>query len=209
LHLKPKPLGRVDDESPGLAVPLLIMTVAVIATLTSLFAVAWPGQHGPQRAAPQTTGSPPPISVAEIGMVDANGDHVPLREVAPAVILLVEGCTCETFITATLDAVKGSRPSASAGAPSAEQPPTRRVSVVVVDTGVPPGLPLSTQSVPLRGLADPNHTLRTTVPGLMTATGASGNSPAALLIDHAGNVVRAVPRVSSVADFQDQLPKLW
>jgi hypothetical protein len=43
----------------------------------------------------------------------------------------------------------------------------------------------------------------------MTATGASGNSPAALLIDHAGNVVRAVPRVSSVADFQDQLPKLW
>src|SRR5690349_770023 len=103
LHLKAKPLRRVDEDSPGLAVPLLIMTVAVIATLTSLFAVAWPGQR--PRTTPPTTRSPAAISVAEVAMLDANGVRVPLRDVAPAVVLLVEGCKCDALISSTVEAV--------------------------------------------------------------------------------------------------------
>src|SRR4051812_36262247 len=44
-HLRPRPMGRATDDSPGLAVPLLIMAVAIIATLTSLFAIAWPARR--------------------------------------------------------------------------------------------------------------------------------------------------------------------
>src|SRR5690349_4840184 len=82
LHLRPKPMGRMDDDSPGLAVPLLIMTVAVIATLTSLFAVAWPGQR--PRTMPPLVRSPQTISIADIALVDGKGARVLLRDVAPA-----------------------------------------------------------------------------------------------------------------------------
>src|SRR5687767_15848234 len=51
-HLRARPLGRVDEDAPGLAVPLLIMSIAVIATLTSLFVVAWPGQPRPRPVRP-------------------------------------------------------------------------------------------------------------------------------------------------------------
>jgi hypothetical protein len=206
LHLKDKPLRRVDEDSPGLAVPLLIMTVAVIATLTSLFAVAWPGQR--PRTTPQATRSQPAISVGEIGMVDATGARVRLREVAPAVVLLVEECTCETFIAATVEAVKAARPAtaASAAAPTGTQ---RRVSVILVDKGVPAIPPLSTQAVPLRGLADPNHSLRHAVPALTLPSSSAGQSVAALLIAHDGTVIRMVPHVSSVADFKADLAGLW
>src|SRR5882757_954099 len=45
LHLPAEPARLTADDSPGLAVPLLIMSIAVIATLVSLFAVAWPGNN--------------------------------------------------------------------------------------------------------------------------------------------------------------------
>src|SRR5262245_27143844 len=44
LHLPPR--GSTDD-SAAVGIPLLIMTIAVLATLTSLFAVAWPGSSRP------------------------------------------------------------------------------------------------------------------------------------------------------------------
>src|SRR5437763_13176165 len=38
--------GSVDDDTPALGLPLLIMSIAIIATLTSLFAIAWPSRAG-------------------------------------------------------------------------------------------------------------------------------------------------------------------
>lgn len=212
LHLKAKPLRRIDEDSPGLAVPLLIMTVAVIATLTSLFAVAWPGQR--PRTVPQTSRSSAPVSVAQIGMIDANGIRVPLRDVTPAVILLVEGCTCEALISSTVEAVNAARPTtvnASASAPNGvvSPSPASHVSIIVVDTGVPAVPPLSTPSVPVRGLADPNHSLRAAVPALTVPTPGAGPAVAALLVAHDGTVIRVLPHVGTVADFQDDLRALW
>jgi hypothetical protein len=210
MHLRDKPLRRIDEDSPGLAVPLLIMTVAVIATLTSLFAVAWPGQR--PRTTPQTNRSSAPISVAQIGMVDANGTRVPLRDVAPAVILLVEGCTCEALISSTVEAVNAARPTtvnASAPTGAVSPGPASHVSIIVVDTGVPVVPALSNPAVALRGLADPNHSLRTAVPALAVPTPGAGPTVAALLVAHDGTVIRVLPRVTTVADFQDDLRALW
>src|SRR5690242_1143058 len=154
LHLRPKPMGRMDDDSPGLAVPLLIMTVAVIATLTSLFAVAWPGQR--PRTVPPLVRSPQSISIADIALVDAKGVRVLLRDVAPAVILLDESCPCDAFVGATFDAVTTARPaatpaspgtslaSAAAGSPVADRPPADHVTIIVVSQTVPKVPSLST-----------------------------------------------------------------
>src|SRR4051794_30524012 len=54
LHLRPREPRRYSEEVPGLAIPLLIMSIAVTATLTSLFAIALPTHNratGPRAAA--------------------------------------------------------------------------------------------------------------------------------------------------------------
>jgi hypothetical protein len=229
-HLRIRPLQRVDEDSPGLAVPLLIMTVAVVATLTSLFAVAWPGQR-PKPIVPQTPRSPAALSIADIGMVDGSGTRLPVRELAPAVILIVDGCSCEQVIADTINAVDAARPgttsSATTGTVTTSAPadgttapavpsltltptgmPDLHVSVLVVGTSVP-AVPAGTAKVPVRGLADPNHSLRNAIPALAMVAGADALSTAAVLVDRTGVVVRAVPDVKSPADFADDLHKLW
>jgi hypothetical protein len=47
LHLPPPKPRNDDEEGTTLGVPLLVISIAVIATLTSLFAIAWPTR--PQR----------------------------------------------------------------------------------------------------------------------------------------------------------------
>lgn len=42
LHLSPPKPPPTDDDVPTLGVPLLVISIAVIATLVSLFAIAWP-----------------------------------------------------------------------------------------------------------------------------------------------------------------------
>src|SRR5690242_12605403 len=84
LHLKPEPLKLSEDDSPGLAVPLLIMSIAVIATLVSLFAVAWPGSR-PRITTPQVPRSSPEAAVSLSGhsVFDGTGATVPLKEFFP------------------------------------------------------------------------------------------------------------------------------
>src|SRR2546429_8417800 len=54
LHLRARPMGRATEDSPGLAVPLLIMAVARLATLASPFARRRPRP-------PPGPGPPPPV----------------------------------------------------------------------------------------------------------------------------------------------------
>jgi hypothetical protein len=222
LHLKSRPLRRAGDDPAGLAVPLLIMAVAVIATLSSLFAVAWPSQRL-ARPTPPAARSPGNVSLAEIGLTDAAGTNVPIRDVSPAVIVLVDGCGCQTFITATFDAVNASRPAAGSSGPpvsSAARAATPgpaasagvlsdHLSVLVVDTAAPPVPALSTPVVPVRALADPNHSVRAAVQGLTPPVTAATTPAAVLLVDRHGIVVRVVSHVSTVADFRDDLSQLW
>jgi hypothetical protein len=215
LHLKPRPMRRLDDDSPGLAVPLLIMTVAVIATLTSLFAVAWPGQR--PRAVPPLVRSPQSISIADIALVDAKGVRVLLRDVAPAVILLDENCPCDAFVGATFDAVTTARPAvtpaspgtAVASATATNRPPSDHVSILVVGSTAPKVPSLSTPAVPVTGLADPNNSLRQAIPALMPPSLGADILAAAVLIDGSGSIVRVVPAVTSARDFRNDVKLLW
>ena len=94
LHL---PAHRPD----GLGLPLLIMAVAVVATLTSLFALAWPGVGShPARSAPLRTASAAP-KVPDLTLVTKDGTAVHLRNSLPAVVLLADGCTCADLEVAT------------------------------------------------------------------------------------------------------------
>jgi hypothetical protein len=42
LHLSPAAPRGSDRDGPPLGVPLLVISIAILATLTSLFAIAWP-----------------------------------------------------------------------------------------------------------------------------------------------------------------------
>jgi hypothetical protein len=78
LHLpppKPKPATDDEEEAPTLGVPLLVISIAVIATLVSLFAVAWPNtQQRPhlQPTAVATTPAEAPAS-RPVGVPPAAG----------------------------------------------------------------------------------------------------------------------------------------
>lgn len=92
-------LGPGRGEEASLGVPLVIMSVAVITTLLSLFVVTW--DHGRSSTAPvgpdaalQQTALP----LSAVTLTDAAGSRVRLGDVLPAMLLLVEGCDCEKLI---------------------------------------------------------------------------------------------------------------
>jgi hypothetical protein len=189
LHLKPEPIGRATDDSPGLAVPLLIMSIAVIATLVSLFAVAWPRRspNGTPQLAPTTTAAV--VTLAGLTLFDPEGVTVAIRDLTPGVVLLVEGCSCEELITGTVAAVAASK------APSA------LVLVVAVRAPtLPSGLIDRTK---VRAFADPNSSVRAAVPFL-----APSRTTAALLVAADGRVIRAVSSVTTAAAFDSELANL-
>jgi len=189
LHLRPEPLGRTTDDSPGLAVPLLIMSIAVIATLVSLFAVAWPG-HSP-KTNPQV-GSPTTaqvsVSLETVSLQRTDGTVVSLKELSPAVILLVEGCSCEQLIRSTTDAVAT----------------TSANTKVLVVASRPPTLPSGlNEKVTVHALADPNNAVRASVPTL-----GNDRTSTAVLVDSQAHTVKVVKSVTTPEDFKADLARL-
>jgi hypothetical protein len=86
-------------EAPSLGVPIVIMAVAVITTLLSLFVVTWDQRRsatapvGPDGALQQTA-----LPLAEVTLPDASGSRVRLGDVLPAMLLLVDDCDCTELI---------------------------------------------------------------------------------------------------------------
>ncbi|GAA2375709.1 hypothetical protein [Dactylosporangium salmoneum] len=188
LHLRPEPTRRTTDDSPGLAVPLLIMSIAVIATLVSLFAVAWPGRapKTTPHVGPPTT-APVSVSLAEVSLQEPDGAPVSLKGLTPAVILLVDGCSCEKLIRSTTEA------AAAAGT----------VNVLVVATRAPT-LPEDLGSKPtVRALADPNNSVRATVPALT-----NDRTSSAVLVNGDGYTVKVIKAVTTPDDFKAELSQL-
>jgi hypothetical protein len=188
-HLRPEPARRTTDDSPGIAVPLLIMSIAVIATLVSLFAVAWPGRapRTTPRVGPPTS-APAAVSLTGVSLQDAEGKPVALKELTPAVVLIVDGCSCEQLIRSTADAVVAAKSPAK---------------VIVVATR-PPTLPgeLNAQAS-VRSLADPNSSVRASVPAL-----AGDRTSAAALVGGDGKLVKAVRSVTTPDAFKPELSLL-
>lgn len=166
---------------PTVAVPLMIMALAVIGTLTSLFAVAWPKPQGyPPPDVPAT------VAVANLTLIDAQGQQVRLRETAPAVILLVDGCTCGGLLAET----------ATTAAPA--------VAVLAVGRAVPPLANAPAGVVGrVRPLADPAGTLRSAL-ALPSPSGLAS----VLLISRSGQLTRSVPVARQVDEFRRDLERI-
>jgi hypothetical protein len=176
-----------EDGQPSLGLPLLIMSIAVIATLTSLFAVAWPGRNNHQLLGPQASrgaaAGTPAAQVPDLVLADADGTPVHLKELSPAAILLVDDCaTCDDLVVATV-----------AAAPDP-------VTVLVVGRTAPT---LAPSLARLRRLEDPQQRLREQL-----RLGPPGELAAVVLVARTGEIVQKLPAVESVDTFRAELIKL-
>ena len=177
----------------GVRAPVLIISMAVLVTVASLFASAWPG---PARS---------PVTQRTAGTTDDRGDYLPalellgpdgqavaLRASLPAVVLLTDGCRCDQLITDTVSAV---RPEI--------------VVVTVMSTApsagtVPPtGATPQAQGKTVRQLRDPTNGLRNHL-GLDAPDGTA----AALLVNRGGEIVSAKRGTVSIEDFRADLALL-
>ncbi|MBM0227620.1 MULTISPECIES: hypothetical protein [Micromonospora] len=182
-------LTRSPDGLPALGLPVLILLVAVLTTLGGLAAVTWPRSSrsgGSPTVVPYPTAAPGPVGpLPALDLVDAEDSPVPLRALLPAVILLVDACTCTERIAEAAGAV-------SPG-----------VTVVTVAGGREARPAPSTAGAPVRALADPAGGLRAYLhlparPGAATA----------LLVDRESNLVRVVPVLNSVEEYRADLARL-
>ncbi|HEX6501203.1 MAG TPA: hypothetical protein VF054_19555 [Micromonosporaceae bacterium] len=185
LRLPARTVRSYDDNS-ALGVPLLIMAIAIMATLTSLFAIVWPGDtnrpllHG-TTVVPLATA---PADLPDITLVGKSNQPVRLHESLPAVVLLVDGCDCGKLAEATREAV----PAGVTVFAVARSDPA---------TTLPPG-------TRVRSAADPEGALAamyrpsSTTPGTATALVVRGN----------GSVASVVGGVSRVDDLRAQLKEL-
>ena len=171
------PGASEDAGGPSLGIPLLIMVVAMLATLSSLFVVAWPSalvrRTPPPPAEPQTL----PSAVPDVRLTDRSGGTVQLRDSLPAAVLLVDGCDCGGLVHTT-----------AAAAPA-------NVSVLVVGRYVPQVAPVDVSRV--RALADPQTALARLFAGW---PGGAGDA-LVLLVRGDGSVVKVFTGVSSARDF--------
>ncbi len=97
---------RRRPDSPSLGVPLVIMTVALITTVLSLFVVTW--DHRPNATAPvgpDNEAFAASVQIADIALADASGSRVRLGNLLPAVLLIVGDCDCAELIAVTARAV--------------------------------------------------------------------------------------------------------
>lgn len=155
------------DDPPALGLPLLIMSIAIIATLTSLFAIVWPAAHRPVQPSvhPTTAVS----ALPDITLTDPTGAPFRLRESLPAVILIVDDCVCAELIVQTATAASAV------------------VSIVVVGSSVPAlpgGIPAGRE---VTTAADPQNALHAAYPT---------HAVTAILANATGRVIVVAPVVS-------------
>lgn len=173
-------------ETPTLGLPILIMAVALAATITSLFALAWPAAAPRPVASPAQHPGAAPSAVPDLAFTDTDGASVKVRNVLPAVLLvLADGCDCASLEVATAQAVPAG------------------VTVLAVGHDAPTLPSPRPSGLRLRALADPSGQLRTTFGGT-PATSAT----IAVLVRGTGDVLRVVHPVLTLADFRESLSQL-
>ncbi|MCW3813081.1 hypothetical protein ONA91_01230 [Micromonospora sp. DR5-3] len=181
LGLTPRPDGR-----PPLGLPVLVLLVSVLITLTGLAAVTWPRSSrsgGSPTVLPYPTATPVAVGpLPALDLVGAGESPVPLRSLLPAMIVLVDACACAEQVT-----------QAAAAAPPS-------VTVVTVTEGrrVEPAT-----APGVRALADPAGGLR----AYAHLAARPGTAPA-LLVDREGTLVRIVPELGAVEQYRDDLARI-
>jgi hypothetical protein len=226
LHLPP-PKSGYDEEPTTLGVPLLVISIAVIATLTSLFAITWPTRQQPPDLRPTAVASTPVAGTPGGTSVPAGGTGVPSNPSnqpnpgmsAPTStdtphalrvpdVPLIDPSGATLLLRGTLPAVvllvdgcDCSQLVAATAVAAAAVNPT--ISTVAVGTVQVPSLgdTPATVTAHLRAVVDRGAVLRAAVvPGV--------GRPSALLVRGNADLVRVVPVVSTVDDFRADLPKL-
>jgi hypothetical protein len=188
---------RLAGRRPGssLALPLLIMAIAIVATLTSLFALVWPNHPTRRATNAEPSAATSAATLADVTLFDAQAKPVRLRDTLPAVLLLVDGCDCGSLISATASA-----------APST-------VTVVAVAHAAPP---LPGRSAPpgdaaasgaaaarVRAVADPAGVLLRTFHSGASATGEA----VAVLVKRGGQIMKAIA-VTGIDQLRPELAQL-
>jgi hypothetical protein len=179
--------------SAGVRTPVLIISLAVLVTIASVFASAWPGpprSPATQRTANHTDDRGDTLPALEL--IGPDGSTVALRGHLPAVVLVTDGCDCARLVADTTAAV---RPE---------------IAVVTVSTTeasrgtVPPtGATPHAQGKVVRQLSDPTGELRAHLD-----LGPADGTAAAVLVNRGGEVVRTYARIASVADLRADLARL-
>ncbi len=177
----------------GVRAPVLIVLLAVLVTLASLFASSWPGPARPP--ASQRTANPAGAlsdTLPALELVGSDGQAVALRGRLPAVILLTDGCDCAQLVADTTAAVRAD------------------IAVVTVTSvkpsagTVPPtGATPQAQGKTVRALRDPTGELR-----LSAGLGTPDGTAAALLVDRGGAILHKITRTSSIEDLRPYLAQL-
>ncbi|MEH1016463.1 hypothetical protein V6U90_25575 [Micromonospora sp. CPCC 206060] len=177
--------GRYPTR-PSARLPLLVIMLAVLASAAGIFAITLARPARPTARPPVVpAGTPDPApgrTLPALELTDDRQEPVSLRGLLPAVIILLDGCTCTEQV----------------GSAAAAVPAGVSVVTVVSDGRVP--APAGTG---VRSLGDPAGALRAFLqlparPGTATA----------LLVDRSGQVVRVVPEVGPAEEYRADLDRL-
>ncbi|MFC0030758.1 hypothetical protein ACFFMM_14645 [Micromonospora chaiyaphumensis] len=168
---------------PSVGLPVLVLLVALLVTLTGLAAVTWPRSSrsgGAPTVLPYPTAPVGPLPALDL--VGPDDAPVPLRSLLPAMIVLVDACSCAEQVSTA----------------AAAAPPGVTVVTVTEDRTA-----ASATAPGVRPLADPAGGLRSYL-----HLSAHPGTAAALLVDRQGTLVRMVPELGPVADYRDDLARL-
>jgi hypothetical protein len=178
----------------ALKTPVLIISMAVLVTVASLFASAWPGP--PRSPAVQRTANTtddPTDTLPALELENGDAQPVALRGQLPAVVLITDGCDCARLVADTTRAVG---PKTAVVVVTSSAPPT---------TGITPptGATPQAQGKTVRALRDPTGELRKSL-----HLDKPDGTAAALLVDRGGQIVLLLRNARSVDEFRLDLARL-
>ena len=184
------PRTDIDGGTAPIGTPLLIMAIAIVAALTSLFAITLSTRTATVTNSPPTTttaAAPTPLpAMIDLALPDGSGKKISIRDTLPAVILLLDGCDCQTLIRET----------------SGAAPPN--VTLLLVDKSAP-AVPAGVSAT---ALADPQQALRATYGDGPDRRATPLQEVIAVLVDRNGTVTATARNTTTVQDFREALQKL-
>jgi hypothetical protein len=167
----------------GLVLPVFVLAVAVLATLSSFLLVVWPGTLTRQ-GSPRDTAAPRPrpSSVPDVTLTDGAGRPVQLRDSLPAVVLLVGDCDCAALVAGTANATPAG------------------IRVLAVDRTVP-AVPPGSRAL---ALADPTGR----VANLVSSWPATSGTATVVFVRRDGTLQDVLPAVTTVDQVRPDLARL-
>jgi hypothetical protein len=184
-----------------LRAPVLIISMAVLVTVASLFASAWPGpprQPATQRTASTTDDSGGKLPALEL--LGTDGHTVSLGAKLPAVILLTDDCDCAKLVADTTAAV---RPEIAVIVIEAAPKPTSAIGATSSAVTPPTGATPQAEGKTVRVLHPASGNVRSEL-----KVGPPDETAAAFLVNQTGEVILKLTRTVSLDDFRDQLARL-